>query len=75
MRIAPGLLVFGDLGQFHNLQPSGVQPTVNSTTAMLSDSIGLNVTGTGRVPAWYSFGGLRYEVTAQGAMFGFGYRF
>ena len=65
VRIAPGLLVFGDLGQFHNLQPSGVQPTVNSTTAMLSDSIGLNVTGTGRVPAWYSVGGLRYEVPVR----------
>src|SRR5438105_9619255 len=38
VRIAPGLMVFGDIGQFHNLQPSGIQPTVNSTTAMLSDS-------------------------------------
>src|SRR3989442_14221078 len=54
VRIAPHLLVFGDLGQFHNLQPSDVQPTVDSTTALLAADQGLNVIGAGRVPAWYS---------------------
>jgi opacity protein-like surface antigen len=66
VRIAPHLLVFGDIGQFHNLQPSAVQGTVDSTTALLSAAQGLNVTGIGRVPAWYSIGGLRYEVPTQG---------
>jgi len=65
VRIAPHLLVFGDLGQFHNLQPSSIQPTVDSTTALLSGSLGLNLVGTSRVPAWYSVGGLRYEVPTQ----------
>ena len=64
VRIAPGLLVFGDLGQFHNLQPSGVQPTVDSTTATLSGS-GLNVIGIGRVPAVYSVGGLRFDAPTK----------
>src|SRR5438093_2768359 len=62
VRIAPHLLVFGDVGQFHNLQPSDVQPAVDSTTALLSANQGLNVVGTARVPAWYSGGGLRYEI-------------
>ena len=62
VRVAPHLLVFGDVGQFHNLQPSDVQPAVDSTTATLSGSTGLNVIGTARVPAWYSVGGLRFEV-------------
>ena len=62
VRIAPHLLVFGNVGQFHNLQPSDVQPAVDSTTALLSANQGLNVVGTARVPAWYSGGGLRYEI-------------
>jgi hypothetical protein len=62
VRVASHLSVFGDLGQYHNLQPSAVQPLVDSTTASLSQSSGLNVIGEGRVPAWYSLGGLRFEV-------------
>jgi len=61
VRIAPHLFVFGDLGQFHNLLPSDVQPNVDLTTAASADQ-GLAITGTGRVPAIYSIGGLRYEV-------------
>lgn len=66
VRIAPHLLVFGNLGQFHNLQPSDIQPAVDSTTAALSATQGLQVLGTARVPAWYSVGGLRYEIPMQG---------
>ena len=66
VRIAPHLLVFGDIGQFHNLQPSDTQPTVDSATAALSAATGLSVTGTARVPAWYSVGGLKYELPIQG---------
>lgn len=65
VRVAPNLFVFGDLGQFHNLQPSVVQPTVDATTAILAAGQGLNITGTARVPAWYSVGGVRYEVPVQ----------
>src|SRR5947207_12902 len=65
VRIAPRLLVFGDVGQFHNLQPSQVQPTVDSADTFLSAAQGLNVIGTGRVPAWYTVGGLRYEIPMQ----------
>ncbi len=61
-RIAPNLMVFGNIGQFHNLQPSDVQPAVDTTTGLLSTSDGINVTGTGRVPATYSVGGLRYQI-------------
>jgi len=64
VRVAPHLMVFGDLGQFRNLQPSDVQPTVDSTTATLSGS-GLNVIGTGRVPAVYSIGGLRFDAPTK----------
>jgi opacity protein-like surface antigen len=33
---------------------------------VLSSLQGLNVIGTGRVPAWYTSGGLRYEVPMRG---------
>lgn len=60
-RVAPGLYVFGDFGQFHDLQPSGVQPAVDAATEQLSTQ-GLAAVGTGRVPANYLLGGLRYEL-------------
>jgi len=60
IRIAPHLLVFGDIGRFHNLRPSEVQSAVDGTTASLSAS-GLDLTGYARVPAWHSIGGLRIE--------------
>ena len=61
VRIAPHLSVFGNLGQFHNLQPSQVQPAVDAVVATLAAG-GLSVTGVARVPAWYSMGGLRWTV-------------
>ena len=65
IRVARHLLVFGDVGQFHNLQPSDAQPAVDNTTAFLAQTQGVTVLGTPRVPAWYSVGGLRYEVPTQ----------
>ena len=59
VHLTPRLAVFADVGQFHNLQPSSVQPSVDSTAATL-DAGGLSVTGVARVPAWYSMGGARW---------------
>jgi len=61
VRVAPHLLVFGDLGQYHDLQPSDVQPAIDLATEQLSTT-GLNTIGTGRVPATFALGGLRYEL-------------
>lgn len=61
VRVAPHLLVFGDLGQYHDLQPSDVQPAVDAATEQLSTT-GLNTIGTGRVPVTFALGGLRYEM-------------
>ena len=66
VRIAPHLSVFGDVGQFHNLQPSDVQPTVDTAVATLSTDQGLGVLGTGRVPAVFSQAGVRYEASPHG---------
>ena len=60
-RVTPHLSVFGDIGQFHNLQPSQVQPSVDAVDTTLGAG-GLSVTGVARVPAWYSMGGVRWTV-------------
>jgi opacity protein-like surface antigen len=61
VRLARHLYVFGDVGQFHNLQPSGVQSTVDGLDTSLAAG-GLSVTGNAHVPAWYSMGGLRWTL-------------
>jgi len=68
VRIARNLSVFGNIGQFHNLQPSMVQPTLDGLDSSLAAG-GLSVTGTARVPAWYSMGGLRWTLPVSSTRF------
>ena len=63
VRIAPHVMVFGNVGRFGNLQ-ADLQPTLDAATAALSANQGLTVIGGGTLPAWYSTGGLRVEVPA-----------
>jgi hypothetical protein len=65
VRVAPHLSLFADVGHFHNLQPSDVQDNVDLTTQASADT-GLSVIGTGRVPAVYSIGGVRYQPAMHG---------
>ena len=61
VRVAPHVMVFGDLGWFRNLQ-SDLAPTLNTTVTSLQTNQGLNVTGGGTLPAVYSIGGVKVEV-------------
>jgi opacity protein-like surface antigen len=61
VRVSRNLYVFGNVGGFHNLQPSEVQSSIDQLNASL-EAGGLAVTGTAHVPAWYSMGGLRWTV-------------
>jgi hypothetical protein len=63
VKVAPHLFVFGDVGRFHDLEPSELQPAVANAASTLS-TIGVDVTGTSRVPAWYTTGGLRAQIPA-----------
>jgi opacity protein-like surface antigen len=62
-RIAPHVMVFGDLGRFTNLQ-AALQPTLSTATASLAAN-GIGVTSGGTLPAWYGIGGLRAEIPTQ----------
>jgi opacity protein-like surface antigen len=61
VRVAPHLMVFGDLGWFKNLQPE-LTPSLNNTVTSLQTAQGLSVTGSGTLPAVYSIGGVRVEI-------------
>ena len=60
-RVAPNVFVYGNVGQFHNLSSSEIQPAVDDETATLLNS-GLTVTGTSTTPAWYTTGGVRVQI-------------
>jgi len=64
VRIAPHVMVFGNVGRFGNLK-GDLQPTLDSTTAALSANQGLTVIGDGSMPAWYGVGGLRVEIPVR----------
>jgi opacity protein-like surface antigen len=66
LTVAPHLQVYGNIGQYMNLQPSDSQSAVDATTGLVAASMGLNVTGEPRVPALYVLGGLRYETPKIG---------
>jgi opacity protein-like surface antigen len=61
VRVAPHIMVFGNVGQFHNLQ-ADLQPTLDATTAALANNQGLSVIGGGTLPATYVSGGVRVNV-------------
>ena len=61
IRVAPHVMVFGNLGRFGNLQ-GDLQPTLAATTASLATNQGLGVTSTGTLPATYGLGGVRLEM-------------
>jgi opacity protein-like surface antigen len=60
-RVAPNVFVYGNVGQFHNLSSSQIQPAVDDEAATLLNS-GLTVTGTSTMPAWYTTGGVRVQI-------------
>ena len=64
VRVAPHVMVFGDLGWFRNLQPD-LTTSLNNTVASLQNTQGLGVTATGTLPAVYSIGGVRVEIPAS----------
>jgi opacity protein-like surface antigen len=64
VRVAPRLMVFGNLGRFRNLQSSDLAQGVDSTAAIAAGT-GLDITGTATMPTWYSTGGVRYEVAPR----------
>ena len=86
-RIAPQLMVFGNVGHFANLQ-GDLNPTLDAAATTLAND-GLDVTAGGTLPAWYGIGvrarrNRRQQtdpslsataLNTNSMTFGFGYRF
>jgi opacity protein-like surface antigen len=66
-RIAPHLMVFGNIGRFANLQ-GDLNSTIDAAATTMSND-GLDVTAGGTLPAWYGVGGLRAEIVATKHLF------
>jgi len=65
VRVAPHVFVFGNVGQFHNLSSSQLQPSIDDETATLLNT-GLTVTGTATTPTFYTTGGVRVQIPTHG---------
>lgn len=61
VRVAPHVMVFGDLGWFKNVQ-SDLTASLASAASSLQNTQGLTVAGSGTLPALYSVGGVRVEI-------------
>ncbi|PYR74054.1 MAG: hypothetical protein DMF86_19185 [Acidobacteria bacterium] len=64
VRVAPHLVVFGDIGRLTNVQPSDAQPAVDTAVSALAAN-NLTITGDAHVPAWYTAGGVRLEIPTR----------
>jgi len=59
VKVAKHVLVFGEFGRFHDLQPTTVQSNVDQTVQELSTDQGLVLVGTSKMPTGYGMGGVR----------------
>ena len=64
VRVAPHVMVFGNVGRFGNLL-GDLQPTLQTATANLAANEGLTVVGGGSLPALYFGGGVRVEIPTK----------
>jgi hypothetical protein len=67
IRVGPRVVLFGDIGRIHDAQSSSVQASVNNAVSALATSDDLTATGTAHVPAWYSLGGARVNLSNRTA--------
>jgi len=61
VRIAPHVMAIGNIGRYSDIQ-ADIQPTIDAATSMLAANQGLNVIGSGKLPAGFFTGGLRADV-------------
>lgn len=66
-RVAPRVVLFGNIGRMRDAQSTALQASVNDTIAAMA-ATDLTATGTVRTPAWYSLGGARIDLTNRSAI-------
>jgi len=61
-KVAPKLMVFGNLGRLNDLTSSSIQNSINNAVTALSTNNDLTVTGEAKIPAWYTLGGAKFQM-------------
>ena len=67
IRVAPRVVVFGNIGRMKDAQSSALQASFNDAISALA-ATDLTATGTVRTPAWYSLGGARVALSNRTAI-------
>jgi hypothetical protein len=62
IRVAPRVVLFGNVGRMRDAQSTALQASVNDAIAAMA-ATDLTATSTVRTPAWYSLGGARVDLT------------
>jgi opacity protein-like surface antigen len=67
VRIAPNVLLFGNVGRLHDIHSSSLQASVDDAVGALATG-DLTATATARTPASYSMGGVRIQLANHSAI-------
>lgn len=65
VKVAPNVLLFGNVGNVRDIHWSTLETSVSNTVSALSAINGLTTTPQARVPTWYSLGGARIQFPNQ----------
>jgi opacity protein-like surface antigen len=68
VKVAPNVVLFGNIGNLRDAHWSSLQTSVDSTVSTLSSDDGLTATATAKVPTWYSMGGARIQFPNHSAV-------
>jgi hypothetical protein len=68
IKIAPNVMLFGNVGNIRDTGSSSLQASIDQAVSDLAANNDLTVTGTSRVPAWYSMGGARIQFPGHRAV-------
>ena len=68
IKVAPNVVLFGNIGNLRDIHWSSLQTSVDSTVTTLSTDDGLTATAKARVPTWYSMGGARIQFPNHSAI-------
>ena len=67
-KVAPNLVIFGTVGNIHDVQSAALQTPVDQAVSNLALNNDLTATGIVRNPAWYSLGGARIQFPNRHAL-------
>jgi len=68
VKVAPNVVLFGSIGNLHDMHWASLQSNVDNTVSTLAANDGLTTTAAAKVPTWYSMGGARIQFPNHSAL-------